>query len=521
MHFASNPQLTSVPFRVLLDRHRHERPHHVAIIDGATGQSITYGDLHARVGRIAASLATHGVRRGDRVACLALNSKAYTEFLLALAWLGAVSVPLNVRLAAPELRYILEDSGATACFACTHMAELAEASLRGMDAVTLRVLQGAARDGWMPFERLASDAQATLAADPTVHGETLCMLLYTSGTTGKPKGCMIPQRTWAGYAVNMATCFQMGPRDVYLAFLPYFHVAGVGTAFAQLFLGGTIVTAQRAEPKTFYSLIEQHRISIVFLVPGISAAFVHDEARTRTDLSSLRLFISGAGVEKPELIEAVERELGAAYFGIYGQTESGGKVTFADAAMLRADPTTYGHVMPFFDYMLADENDRDVGVGAAGELCVRGGTVMQGYWNQPEATAATLRNGWHHTGDVFQRLPNGQVRMVDRKKYLIKTGGENVYPQEVEQVLLQHAAIADAAVIGVRDDQWGEVVTAFVVTRPGETLDARTVADWVGRHIAGYKKPRRVHFVTSLPRNVSGKVLKNELQDLAAQLCTA
>ena len=516
MPAAAHPLLTSVPCRYLLKRHALERAGKTAIIDGVTGEAITYGALHERVARMAGWLARNGIGTGDRVACLALNSKAYTELFLALSWIGAVLVPLNIRHAAPELRFIIEDAGARACFSCSQMAPLAEAALAGNDKVALKILHGATRDGWIDFNALTDPANPALDMEPTVSGETLFMLLYTSGTTGKPKGCMIAQRTWTGYAVNMSTCFRMGEADVYLAFLPYFHVAGFGTALSQLILGGTIVTAPLADPKLFYRLIAEHRVSIVFLVPGISAAFVNDSAREATDTSSLRVFISGAGVEKLELVEAVEAKLGAEYFGIYGQTEAGGKVTWADSRMLRDDPATYGQVMPFYDYILADDEDRDVPPGAIGELCVRSSTVMLGYWNHPAATAQTLKNDWHHTGDLFVRLANGQVKMVDRKKYLIKTGGENVYPQEVEQVLLRHEAVVDAAVIGIPDERWGEAVTAYIVLKPGHELTRAAVADWVGAHIAGYKKPRNVEFVAALPRNASGKILKTELAGYTA-----
>ena len=511
MPAAAQLQLTSVPCRYLLKRHALERAGKIAVIDGVTGEAISYGELHDRVMRMAGWLSSHGIVTGDRVACLALNSKAYTEFFLALAWLGAVLVPLNIRHAAPELRFIIEDAGARACFSCAQMAPLAEAALDGNATVQLRILHGASRAGWTDFSVLTAAGNPALEMEPSVSGESLFMLLYTSGTTGKPKGCMIPQRTWTGYAINMAACFGMGEEDVYLAFLPFFHVAGFGTALSQLILGGTIVTAAQADPGLFYRLIAEHRVSIVFLVPGISAAFIADESRATTDTSSLKTFISGAGVEKPELVEAVEAQLGAKYYGIYGQTEAGGKVTWADSRMLRDEPATYGRVMPFYDYILADDDDRDVPPGVIGELCVRGSTVMLGYWNHPAATAETLKNQWHHTGDLFVRLANGQVKMVDRKKYLIKTGGENVYPQEVEQVLLRHEAVADAAVIGIPDEQWGEAVQAFVVLKPGRELSIAAIRDWVGAHIAGYKKPRYVEFVAALPRNASGKVLKSEL----------
>jgi fatty-acyl-CoA synthase len=211
------------------------------------GATITYGELHVRVKVMASWLVKHGIGKGDRVTCLALNSKAYTEFFLALAWIGAVAVPLNMRLHPKELRFIVEDSGAIAMFSCGALVELAESAIEGLTGISLKVLGDGTRQDWTSYETLIQDDSQQIDADDSVSGDTLFMLLYTSGTTGQPKGCMIPQRSWTGYAVNMATCFQMGEQDVYLAFLPYFHVAGFGTAFSQLVLGGTIVTAPIAE----------------------------------------------------------------------------------------------------------------------------------------------------------------------------------------------------------------------------------------------------------------------------------
>ncbi len=511
---ASDPALHSLPFDYFLARHRSEREGALAIIDGQTGESITYRELDDRVTRIAGWLADHGISYGDRVAILSPNSKSGMEFYLALARIGAVAVPLNLRLNPRELQFIVTDSGARAMFAAPPLIELAEAAVAGVSAVGLKILDAGARDGWVRYGDVVRDDHPPTARDARVTGHTLFMLLYTSGTTGQPKGCMILQRCWAGYAMHMASGFGMGPADVYLAFLPFFHVAGFGTAFSQLILGGTVVTAPLPRPDFLYGLIARYRVSIVFFVPGVSAAFAFDEARKHTDTSSLRVFISGAGLERPELPDVVEREFGARYYGIYGQTESGGKVTCATADMIRADPTTYGHVLPFFDYRIVDDDGRELPPGRVGELCLRGDTVMAGYWNRPEVTAETLRGGWHHTGDLFVLAKNGQLKMVDRKKYLIKTGGENVYPQEVEVVLLRHPAVADAAVIGIPDARWGEAVKAFVVLKGGAGPSRKELADFVGDSIAGYKKPRFIAFVEAIPRNVSGKILKNELASL-------
>ena len=387
MDHGESQKLYLIPFCSTLKSQGIARKDIVAIIDGQTGESITYGDLHARVTRMASWLSGHGIGFGDRVACLSLNSKAYIEFLYALAWIGAVAVPLNFRLNPKELNYILLDSGARAIFSCSFFADVAQQVISEIPSIRLKIIVAEQKDGWTPYRELIHDKNNGASILDRVSGETLFMLLYTSGTTGKPKGCMIPQRVWTGYAINMATCFNMGRDDVYLGFLPYFHVAGFGTAISQLMLGGTLVTIALPDPPTMYNLIEKHAVTFVFLVPGISAAFLYHEARKERDVSSLKVFIGGAGGEKLELVNDVEKLLGAKYFGIYGQTESGGKVTYADSGMIRENPVTYGHVMPFFNYRIVDDEDNDVEPGTVGELCIRGTPVMQGYWNQPDATA--------------------------------------------------------------------------------------------------------------------------------------
>ncbi len=503
--------LYSLSLCYFLKRHSVSSKDKIAIIDGMSGVTITYGELYKSVSGIAGWLSENGIRHGDRVACLALNGKSFMEFILALNWIGAVAVPLNIRLNPKELSYIIEDSGAKAMFSCGFMVENAELALADIDGVELRIIDAESREGWISYSDLIDGESRILEVDENISGETLCTLIYTSGTTGKPKGGMIPQRVWTGYAINMTACFQMGADDVYLAFLPYFHIAGFGTAFAQLVLGGTVVTSPLPDPAVMYDLIEKHRVTFVFLVPPISAALANHEAGKKCDISSLKAFIAGAGAETVELVDKVEKDLGAKYYGIYGQTEAGGKVTWADGDMIRKDPTTYGHIMPFFDYRIMDIQDREVEPGEIGELCLRGQMVMQGYWNLPEVTANTIKNGWHHTGDLFKLMDTGQVKMVDRSKYLIKTGGENVYPQEVEQILWTHNSIADATVIGVVDKEWGESVKAFVILEEGASLSRQDIAQWVEQSIASYKKPRFIEFVDTIPRNVSGKVLKNEL----------
>jgi len=505
--------LNSLPICYSLRILAMSRKNHVAIVDGTTGESCTYSELYDRVSRMVLWLGQNGINPGDRVACLSENSKVYFELFYALAWIGAVIVPLNMRLTPSELNFIINNAGAKAMYSSDSFIDNSNEAIKGLSSIKLKFKTGKASADWVSFDEFTDIKSENVRSSDNIIGENLFMLLYTSGTTGKPKGCMIPQRTWNGYAINMASCFGMGQDDVYLAFLPLFHVAGFGTAVSQIQLGGTVVVTSDFDPEKLYELIEKYKVTIMFLVPGISTYFLYHEVRKKTDVSSLKVFIGGAGGEKLEMVNDVEELLGANYFGIYGQTESGGKVTWVNSDMIRKDPSIYGYVMPFFNYMIADDNDNPVSPGEVGELCLRGTPIMQGYWNLPEESEETLRNGWHHTGDLFVMEESGLVRMVDRKKYLIKTGGENVYPQEVEIVLLSHDSVADAAVIGILDEKWGEAVKAFVIKKPDMEVTGKELSDWVKKHIAGYKAPRYVEFVDAIPRNASGKVLKGILRE--------
>lgn len=494
-----------------LRRHARERPDTVAVIDGATGESLTYRELLRAAESLAGRLRTAGVEPGGRVGIVALNSLRYVELLWALAELGAIAVPLNLRLNPVEAAANLADAGACAIVTDAKMTPLAAAILAETD-IPLRLTLDEPQPDWTALADLP-DAGEPLETHST--GETAATLLFTSGTTGRAKGCELRQRTWTGYAMNMAAAIGMTSDDVYLALLPYFHVAGLGTLFSQLCLGGTVVTLAAPDPARMYQLIEQHGVSIVFVVPGISGPFLDSPARSEHKVGSLRLVISGAGLERPGIVDRVAELLDADYVAIYGQTESGTKITRATAEQVRADPRTYGSVVPGLAWRIVDADGDDVADGEPGELVIRGGTVMAGYWNQPEATAETLRDGWHHTGDTFVHDGGGLLRMIDRTKYLIKSGGENVYPMEVENALRTHPDVADVAVIGIPDPQWGETVKALIIPREGATPSRLEPAEWARTTIAGYKAPRFIEFIDAIPRNESGKVVKQPLAERA------
>lgn len=506
--------LSSPSLFTLLLRSALEQPDRVALVDGDTGDRATYSQLCDRVVAWGAGLVAAGVRPGDRVALLALNSSTYVELLWAIARVGAISVPMNIRLNPKEVAANLRDCSPVAIITDAALVASADAAC-ALAEVPSRWIIGGDAPGWRPLADLTAGIEESHATDAAafadqVDGEATGTLLYTSGTTGEAKGCALAQRTWPHYALNIASAMHMDRDDVYLALLPYFHIAGLGMVMSQLILGGTVVTQSMPDPSRMHALIEEHDVTVVFVVPGISAPFVeHPLARP----SSVRLVIAGAGLERRDIPSLVRSRLGATCMGIYGQTEAGTYLTWATEAQLAADPETYGYVMPAMAYRIVTEAGMDAELGEPGELVVRGGSVMQGYWNRPEATAQTLADGWLHTGDVFIRTPDGRVRMVDRAKYLVKTGGENVYPQEVENVLRTHPAVADVAVVGVPHEHWGEAVKAFVVPVPGTAPAPEELSQWARQEVAGYKVPKYVEFVDEIPRNVSGKVLKGDLAE--------
>ena len=509
MSQSSTPSvLHSPPLTAYIRRHADEAPERRAVVDGSTHEELTYGELVTQTQAVARALAESGVGRGDRVGVIAANSLPHVVLVLALADLGAIGVPQNLRLNPREVATNLADARITALVAGEGFIEAA-ATVADELGVSTRFALEENSHGWAILDRTATGTAVTMGAD--ISGTDTGTLLYTSGTTGTAKGCMLAQQTWGGYAMNMSTSLSLSREDAYLAFLPFFHIAGLGLMLSQLVLGGSVVTQAAADPAQMHANIRQHEVTVVMVVPGVSAPFVNHPDAPAPAESTLRLVVSAVGLEQREVVDAVTERLGVDFIGIYGQTESGTKTTWATAEELRANPGTYGRVMPSMTYRLVDENDRDVADGEPGELLLRGSTVMQGYWERPDATEATLAGGWHHTGDVFLHEGGGRLRMVDRTKYLVKTGGENVYPQEVENVLKGHPDVADVAVAGIPDAHWGETVKAFVIAREGTTPSRADLDAFVRKSVAGYKAPRYIEYVSEIPRNVSGKILKNEL----------
>ncbi|RLV48231.1 p-hydroxycinnamoyl-CoA synthetase [Nocardioides mangrovicus] len=458
----------------------------------------TYAELEHRSLRLARGLRARGVGRGDRVAFLGLNSPALVLAMFATARLGAVFLPLNTRLAAPELAYVLEDSGA-------RLLLLEE----GFEATAPDVVGFARGEG---LSALEADGEAL---EEVVELDDLFMIQYTSGTSGRPKGVMLTHGniTWNVY--NLLVDVDLASDERSLVTAPLFHTAALNQVlFPTLLKGGTCLIEERFDPARALRLIDDGRVTVLFGVTSMYLAIQNQPGFAEADLSGLRHALSG-GAPIPESLLRTWAERGVGIIQGYGLTESS-----PGATMLRAVDTvrkagTAGTACFFTDVRVARPDLAGVDVGEPGEVLVSGPNVTPGYWRNPEATAAAFSDvggeAWLHTGDLATLDDEGYLRIVDRVKDMYISGGENVYPAEVEAAIHHHPAVAECAVIGVADERWGEVGRAFVVVREGESLDEQSLLAHLDGRLARYKIPRSVVFLTELPHNASGKLLKREL----------
>lgn len=488
----------------------------IAYVDGVGGAETTYAVLEERTNRLADALRTKGVAPGDRVGLLCLNSPQMMEIYLAVAKLGAISVPVNFRLHPDEMAYVLDDSGASLLCASTAFMEAANQAVAGAPGVreTLRVPVAAERsagEGGDLEPLIDSGSPERVTVD--VGHDDVAVIMYTSGTTGRPKGAMLTHGNVFYNAINaMGFDSGIGRADVTISAAPLFHIGALGVhTLPFLFVGASVVVIEAFTPDQWVEAAERHRVTKAFLVPAMWAAVAATPALETADLSSLRVAISGGAPCPMPVITAMARR-GIAFTEGFGMTETAPNAACLQPEQVIDHAGSVGRPVSFMDFLILDEEDREVPVGEVGELCVRGPSVFAGYWGKPEATAEAIRDGWFHTGDLARVDAEGFYTLVDRKKDMIITGGENVYPVEVERVLYEHPEITEVAVIGAPDEHWGEAVVAVVVPAPDSSLTEDGLRAWTRERIAHFKAPRRVTFVDELPRNATGKILKRELR---------
>ena len=460
------------------------------------GRARTWGELEESTNRLAAGLVSKlGVKPGDHVAILDKNTDEYIELLYALDKAGAIATPVNWRLTGEEVAKVVGDAEAVAVVAGEEFRSQADAS-------GVRVL------GFSELPR-------SEAGDPHLDEESkVSWQLYTSGTTGLPKGAMLNGlnlfNTTGVFGVEVPE-FRVGGRS--MVAMPLYHIGGCGWAVASMVTGSTAVILREFLPQQVLSVFEEQKVETAFLVPAALLFLTSLPESQGRDYSSLRNILYGASPISQAVLQRSIDTFKCSLTQVYGLTETTGAITFlahsdhAGERMLSCGRATLGA-----DMKVVDPEDKEVPLGEIGEIVYRGGGTMQGYWNRPRDTAEVVRDGWFHTGDAGTQDSGGFFYIKDRIKDMIVSGGENIYPAELESVLAAHPAIADVAVIGVPDDQWGETVKAVVVRRPGQELTGEDLIEWSRSRLAGYKRPRSVDFTDSIPRNPSGKILKRELR---------
>lgn len=491
----------------LLAFHAHSRGERIAIEDGR--QCLSFAQFHARTEVLAASLVALGLRRSDRVAFLGRNSAAYFELLFAAARMGGVVVPIGVRLTPSEIARIIADAGPAVMFV--------DAELRDLVTGCQMNVKELASEG-DPFARWRN-------GDALVHDEpepsAAVLQIYTSGTTGDPKGVMLSHANLLQQRVSdMRGGVPWGrwlDDDVSLVSMPISHVSGSGWGLYGFFHGARTVIVRDFDADRILDLIADARITKIFVVPAALQQMVEAQARAPRTLGLRHILYGGAPISRPLLDQVRVHFARADLVQLYGMTESSGSAVALFPDDHNADDERLllaaGRALPGVRIAVADvDTGRILGAGS-GEVLIQGPGVMLGYWGKPESTLEAIdKAGWLHTGDVGELAADGLLTIRDRLKDLIITGGENVYPGEVEGVLCLHPGVAEVAVVGLPDPVWGEAVTAFVVRRVGAALDAEDLRAWSRDRIAAFKSPRRVHFVSALPRNASGKILRKALR---------
>lgn len=497
-----------------LARRAELTPTKVGLIDSETGARYTWQTLNLRARALAAALRErYEVRQGDRVAVLALNAPEYLDALYACALLGAILAPLNWRLIPTELAALLADSAPTVLLADERYVGVARdvAALQSPGVAIMRFADFPGAD-----ETLAAQTAPFTTAD----GEEPLLLLYTSGTTGRPKGALLSHRMLTWNAINTQISWGLRDDDITPTFAPFFHAGGLNVLTTPLaHCGGTVALLRSSEPEAILRCIEAEHCTIVFAVPTVFQRMMEHPAFEYTDWSSVRFCVTGGS---PCPLPVIERYAahGLVFRQGYGLTEVGVNCfSLAPEDALRKAGSV-GQPVFHSRARIIGEDGNDAPAGTVGELALAGPHVCSGYWQRPDATAESYCEGWWRTGDQALRDADGYYYIVGRKKDMYISGGENIYPAEIENVLAEHPDIVEAAVIAVPDARWGEVGVAVVALRmPGtNTLTSDAVIAWCGERLARYKLPRQVVFVESLPRNAMGKVIKQELRELYVQM---
>ncbi|TYQ09712.1 UNVERIFIED_ORG: acyl-CoA synthetase (AMP-forming)/AMP-acid ligase II [Gordonia westfalica J30] len=497
----------------IVERNASRFPDRIAVIDG--DRRVTHQELARRVRSVAHALQSMGVGRGDIVAVLLYNRIEFLEVMLAANRIGAAVMPMNYRLSPAEWAYMLGHSGAVAVLTEGEFESTVEGLWDRLPALSIRLtVSSRPPAGWTSYSALVTAhlGCSTVAVD--VRGTELQRLMYTSGTTSRPKGVMLTHENILWKNLALIVEFGLTADDHTLICGPMYHVAAMDLpALATLHCGGGLTLLRKFSANGVLDCLERHRPTNAWLAPAMMNDIVDTPDVERRDTTSLR-FVVGGGEKMPEpIIGRIEKAFPSVWFAdAYGLTETASGDTVNDREHMRSKIGSVGRPVAHVDIAVVDADDRPLPANSIGEVVIRAPKVMAGYWRDEAATAAAIRNGWFHTGDIGKIDEDGFLYIEDRKKDMIISGGENIATPEVERVLYEHPSVSEAAVIGVPHERWGEVPKAFIVVRPGAVFDFAEIQEFCRRRLAKYKVPREIEVIEYLPRTPSGKVLKRDLR---------
>ena len=501
-----------------LDRNARRYPNKMALV--FEGKRYTFAQLRDRVNRLANGLLSIGAQKGDRVAVLAQNCSEYVEVYCAAARAGLVTAPVNWRFVEREVAKVVDFLEPHTLIVEAEFADMVETLRSRIPCVKNVICLGGGRPGMEDYEDLI--ARSSPEAPPVQVGlEDLACLIHTSGTTGTPNEVMWTHRNWLAGVVDVIIEMHIQREDVALHVVPAFHIGFAWSMLVYLYRGCTQVVMRRFDPPAVLDAIERERITSTIWVPTMIISLLQEPDVENRDLSSLRLIMYGASPMPVPVLERAISTLGPVLMQVYGLSEQSGALsrlpreehvlngTEADRRRL----ASCGKEMLSDWVRIVDDQGMDVAPGQVGEIIARGPNIMVGYWREPEHTAQALRDGWLYTGDLAKMDEDGYIYIVDRKKDVIISGGENISSREVEEAVYIHPAVLECAVIGIPDPKWGEAVAALVVLKPGQTATEEEIIQVCQENLAGYKKPRTITFVESLPRTPMGKVMKEALRE--------
>ncbi len=500
----------TIPY--LLDRCAFKFPDQEAIVSEAGRW--TYRQWQANARRRAAALAKQGIGKGDHVATIFLNGNEVLETFLALMRIGAIIVPLNMRLSAGELKYIIDHSDATTVILSGDFKKVMGEIRSDLPKVKKYIVTGdEVPEGMISFDAICSEDPGD-GPDVEIRESDIAFILYTAGTTGKPKGVLLSHKNLVWSALNLALDTEFEPQWILLLVFPLYHSAAIMLVFTTLLLGCTLVTMRTFEPKRVMELMVKERLTKMVFPPTVWNFILQLPGLEQFDTSSVKSISSGAEAMPLETKKKLLSLFPNAKLGeTYGMTECAATISTLKPEFSLKKLDSVGQAFANTILRIVGDEGQDVSPGDVGEILIRGPHVMTGYYKDEDATAAALKNGWLYSGDLGIMDQEGFVKIVDRKKDMIVTGAENIYPREIEDVLYTHPKILEVAVIGLPDPEWGERVHAVVVTKEGQDMTAKEVIDYTKDRIASFKKPRSVEFVERLPRSPAGKVLKRVLKE--------